>query len=163
MEEKKKYRGNMNIVKHSWKKGQSGNPKGRPKSKLNQLRELMKIDDNHALPKAEAEALLRDIVALTPNQIKKLEGVKGDLPILLVGYLKGIMTDLKRGHTTTLREIQDRVDGKAMETSKLIGSGEGGAIQVEEKTNLDKMPIDDLKTLESILTKAQNAEQGGAT
>jgi hypothetical protein len=90
----------------AWKKGQSGNPAGKPpesptlrvikKSSREELSEL--YDRIHNLDKAELCARLHD------PYIKVIEET----------YIRAIIADMERGDSKTIREMLERIHGQTI-------------------------------------------------
>ncbi len=91
------YMAKDDIVKHQYKKGQSGNPSGRPKGALN------------------SRTILRKFLELTEEVENPVTGIKEDMSQLEILYLKQI-AKARKGDLPALKEILDRYEGKPIQT-----------------------------------------------
>ena len=97
--DKVKNKGHKNVEKHKWKKGQSGNPKGRPKG-ARHLKTILQ------------EYLDKDIDCTDPYLGKKTKKPTGE--VLIVKLIKKAIAQEDLG---AMREIMDRIDGKPIATT----------------------------------------------
>ncbi len=115
-----------NIESHKWRKGQSGNPGGKPKDRVRELLKKM-------LPKSK----LRSVEALTLEEINTIEGSilameLSDLQSLAKAeetpaYAKTLavaaIIDLKNGKTTTMDRLMDRQYGAPQQRVDITSNG----------------------------------------
>lgn len=95
-------KGRSDIAKHGFKKGQSGNPNGRPKK-------LPKIDD-----------LLAEVLGSDPDDPDNYSEAKE--------VLKEMLAAAKKGNVQAQQAILDRAYGKAKQAIEHTGK-DGGPIQ----------------------------------
>ncbi len=93
-----KGRGNVTNLK-SWKPGQSGNPKGRPK-KADCLTSLLKEEMEKIDPEDKGKRTHKELIVLAT------------------------MCLAKNGNATALKEIWERMDGKVRDKLELTGGAE---------------------------------------
>lgn len=93
-----------NLEAHKWKKGQSGNPNGRPKKYVTQLTvegyKLSEINDT-----------IQTLMAMTLSELKEVFN-DDDATILEVTIAKALFNDASEGKLTTMETILSRVFGK---------------------------------------------------
>lgn len=129
-----------------YKKGQSGNPNGRPKKTITQILELFS-EQGHKLPTA---AEIRDtylfIAIMSEEELKSIVQNK-EQPMLMRICAQNILS--KKGFEIIERML-DRAIGKAVQKTELSGN-EGKPIEVNY--DLSKLTVDELKQLREITTK----------
>ena len=117
-----KKRGNIQNLT-PWKKGQSGNPNGRPRRVLTKLQKDLKIEFNVSLPKEDKLTLLESLLEMNGNQ---LAGIINDdqSPIFLVNIANAILKETKAGKTYALNSLFDRFFGKPSQSVDITSKGE---------------------------------------
>lgn len=118
-----------------WQKGQSGNPKGRPKDRVKAaLKVIMKskkaMQEHTDMSLTEVNDWERLILSLTRKQLEHL-GALENLPVYPVLLIKAIMGDFKHGKTSTVDSIRDRQFGALAKRIELTGAG-GEALMPRE-------------------------------
>lgn len=88
-------------VEKRWKKGTSGNPRGRPK-KQDCLTDLLRQEIQKICPADREKRTWKQLI------------VRATLQLAM------------KGHPTALKEVWERVDGKVLQTEKLQLGGAGG-------------------------------------
>ena len=80
---------------------------------------LKEFIDENRLSLNDLKIILENILA--DNSFADLEKIlargQKTLPAFVAGYIKAMITDLKKGNTDTIDKMADRVYGKAMQTS----------------------------------------------
>lgn len=131
---------NPQNLKAPWKKGQSGNPNGRPKNRVT----------SEWLPKCFGKTRTRQIKALTPEEVNCWERLLIALsaPELQViakwdespAYAKNlslaILFDMKNGRTATLDKLRDRQYGET--TQKIELTGKDGTSLFGKEVSIDE-------------------------
>lgn len=101
-----KNRRRLPPVETRWKKGESGNPKGRPK-KQDSLTSLLKEEIKKICPADREKRTWKELI------------VRATLQLAM------------KGNATALREVWDRLDGKTLQTGKLqLGDADGKQINI---------------------------------
>lgn len=119
-----KKRGNPQFLKPPWKKGESGNPNGRP---------------THV--KILSDEITRQM--LLPADFKNASGkpIFKDKRTYEV-YVGALIKLAMKGNATAIKEINERLEGKVEQA--LVGRN-GGPIQIENKNKWDEMTDDELR------------------
>ena len=112
------------IIKYQFKKGQSGNPKGRPPNRVpEQLVKIMgkvqakKFYKLSAVEITEWEAAL---LTMNANQLKLL-AQWDEANAYPKGLAISILTDMKNGNTKTLDKLRERVVGRPTQRMEITG------------------------------------------
>lgn len=124
-----------NVIPHQFKKGQSGNPKGRPPSRVpKQLVTILgkaQAKKFYSLSASEVKEWDAAILTFNTNELKLL--AKWDeAPAYPKGLAIALLTDMKNGKTTTLDKLRERVHGKEIQRIEL--TGKDGAALIEPRT-----------------------------
>ena len=130
-----------NIESHKWRKGQTGNPNGRPKNRvkilLQQILPKNKLKKSGALTLEEINTIEQSILALELSDLQVL--AKADeTPAYAKTLAMAAIIDMKNGKTSTMSLLMDRQYGKPQQNIDITSNG---------------------KTLEQVpLTRAEQAE-----
>lgn len=98
-----------------YKKGQSGNPNGRPKKIENVLKDVFLSEYNVKLSKSQTEEILKNILSKSRSELIEL-AKNDDLPFWISMIAKKATRDYERGSIHLLELLFDRVYGKPKET-----------------------------------------------
>lgn len=130
-----------NIESYKWRKGQTGNPNGRPKNRvkilLQQILPKNKLKKSGALTLEEINTIEQSILALELSDLQVL--AKADeTPAYAKTLAMAAIIDMKNGKTSTMSLLMDRQYGKPQQSIDITSNG---------------------KTLEQVpLTRAEQAE-----
>ena len=130
-----------NLEEHKWRKGQTGNPNGRPKNRvkilLQQILPKNKLKKSGALTLEEINTIEQSILALELSDLQVL--AKADeTPAYAKTLAMAAIIDMKNGKTSTMSLLMDRQYGKPQQNIDITSNG---------------------KTLEQVpLTRAEQAE-----
>jgi hypothetical protein len=139
-----------NIEAHKFVKGQSGNPKGRPKNRvLALLKQIVSkgrsIKQNSDLTVEEINTCERMVLCLNISDLQllaKLDSTNAYLKSLCMA----IIFDMKNGRTNTVERLRDRQYGKEVQHIELTGAN--GTPLVPEKNMTPEEAKQLLKELE---------------
>ncbi len=113
-----------NIEKYKWKKGQSGNPKGRPPNRVpEQLIKIMgkaKTRKFYSLSNEELNMWERTVISMNFEQLNKL--AKWDkAPAYPRALAMTILFETQNFKTTTIERLRDRQYSKVAEKLEVTG------------------------------------------
>lgn len=122
------------IEGHSWKPGQSGNPKGRPKVP-NRVPELLqqylgtkKSERVRGLNSTEIEDIELMVLSLGNKELNSL--IKGDdVPMYMKGLALAALHDAKNGRTKTIDLLRDRQFGAVKKEVDVTSNGQSVGTQ----------------------------------
>lgn len=113
-----------NIEKYQFKKGQSGNPKGRPKNRVPQALVTIlgkaKAKKFYKLSEEEINDWEAAVLTMTANELKILASWE-DANSYAKGLAISILFDMKNGNTKTIDKLRERHFGKAVQKVELTG------------------------------------------
>lgn len=105
---------NERNLKPAWKKGESGNPDGRPKKIENVLTDYFLAEHNLKLTKSQSQDIIKTILGKTRAELMEL--AKNDnLPFWVALIAKKATRDFEKGSIHILDVLFDRVYGKPKE------------------------------------------------
>ena len=110
---KKPRKAPANLLKHSWKKGQSGNPKGPPPGLTGMIKKLTRSE-------------LEDIAGLViKGDVVELKKLAKDptTQVLKAMFASVCIRAIEQGNMTTLDALLDRLIGKVAQQTHLTSDG----------------------------------------
>jgi len=97
-----------------WKKGESGNPKGRPKKIENLIKEHFLEEHNLKLSKSQSQDIIKNILGKTRKELVEM-AQNEELPFWIALIAKKAQRDFEKGSIHILDVLFDRVYGKPKE------------------------------------------------
>lgn len=126
------------IEPYKFKPGQSGNPKGRPKSRVPE--QLVKIFGSKAKAKkfyslsaTEIDEWEAAILTFSVNDLRLLAKWE-EAPVYPKGLALAVLSDMKNGKTTTLDKLRERQYGKPTQRMEVTGKDGGDLIPARTLT-----------------------------
>lgn len=113
-----------NIKGHEFKKGQSGNPAGRPKNRMLKLLKQIcpkgKIKENTGLTICEIDYIEQTVLTLTLSELQ-LIAKEDKTPAYMKTLAVAIITDMKNGRTDTVGKLRSRQYGDIKQQVEVTG------------------------------------------
>jgi hypothetical protein len=139
-----------------FQKGESGNPKGRPQSRVPDALKIVlgkkKAKKFYQLNETEINEWEAAVLTMTANELKALAGWE-DANSYAKGLAISILFDMKSGNTKTLDKLRERQFGKAIQKVELTGK-DGTPLIPKEMMTEEEI----LNEIEKI-RKARNVKQ----
>ena len=128
---------NEQNLRPAWKKGESGNPKGRPRSRVAEFR--VKIMGKagakkfYGISTTEVTEWYEFLLTADISELKAL-AAEETTPALAKTYARAIITDMNAGKTTTIDKISEKLYGKAIQRVEHTGADGGDLIPARTLT-----------------------------
>lgn len=141
----------QNLIGHGWKKGQSGNPKGRKKKTVDEvvmatLKLKSRKELQEGLSKTDVDNWEETLMSASSDVIT-IFAQSTEIPVYARAIARAIATDLKNGKTTTLDRLRDRRFGKVSQRLELTGKDGADLVAPRRLTKDEAKEL--LNTMES--------------
>lgn len=141
-------RQNAAIEPYFWKKGESGNPKGRPRKILRQIEEKIGVEFNVSLSMDDKFQILNSMIEMSIDELRDISQDKG-CPVFMVNIARALKRDIEQGKINTLSELFDRFFGKPKNISDIDITSKGEKIgDVKDMTDEQLLRIINERTKE---------------
>ena len=124
---KGQHAGRKNIEGHQWPKGVSGNPNGRPRSRVKELMEglltVKQVKENTMLDDKEIAAIELMVLSLDTSALQAIAKSE-KTPVYLRTLAMAAMWDMKNGKTGTMNLLRDRQFGSVKKQVDVTTNGE---------------------------------------
>lgn len=116
---------NEQNLRPAWQKGQSGNPKGRPRNRVAAFRERImgkqKAKKYFGISAFEVTEWYEVLITLDLPDLKLL-AADDEAPALARTYARAIIFDMNAGKTTTIDKLTAKLHGKAIQRIEHTGA-----------------------------------------
>lgn len=120
------------YVKPRWKPGESGNPAGKPKSRVKELLDglltIKQVKENTKLDEAEINAIEQIILSLDTPALQAIAKSE-KTPVYMRTLAMAAMWDMKNGKTGTMNLLRDRQFGSVKKQVDVTTNGQSMAPQ----------------------------------
>lgn len=120
-----------------WKKGQSGNPKGRPRNRVAEFRERImgkkKAKKYFGIGAFEVTEWYEVLITMDLPDLKLL-AADDTAPALARTYARAIIFDMNAGKTSTIDRISEKLYGKAIQRVEHTGADGSDLIPAQTLT-----------------------------
>ena len=127
------------VRQHRWKRGESGNPEGRPRRVLKQIEERVGIEFNVSLSSDDKFQILNSMIEMSLDELRDITTDRS-CPVFMVNVARALKRDIENGRITTLSELFDRFFGRPKQTSDVDITSKGERLG----TDLKGLPDDEL-------------------
>ena len=118
-------------VKPRWKKGESGNPKGRPRDRVKELMDglltVKQVKENTNLEQRDIDAIEQIILSLDTPALQAIAKSE-KTPVYMRTLAMAAMWDMKNGKTQTVNTLRDRQFGAVKKQVDVTSNGQSMGI-----------------------------------
>lgn len=115
------------VRPHCWKRGESGNPEGRPRRVLKQIEQNVGIEFNVSLSAEDKFQILNSMIEMSLDELRDITTDKS-CPVFMVNVARALKRDIENGRIVTLSELFDRFFGRPKQSSEVDITSKGEKI-----------------------------------